>query len=89
MLVAPYHRPDKSIIEMQAILNGPEATARGTLAAVGASYVVLCPGFPVNKYAAPSAPDALKPALLAGRVPDFLEPVALAEKTPLKVWRVR
>jgi hypothetical protein len=34
------------------------------------------------------APDGLIAALLAGRAPDWLEPVPAKEKTALKLWRV-
>jgi hypothetical protein len=87
-LAAPYHRLDSAILDSHAILFGNAQKARGRLAALGANYVVVCKGLESTKPQGELPDDALKPTLLGGRAPDFLEPVPLTSPSPLKVWRV-
>jgi hypothetical protein len=61
---------------------------RDRLRDAGATYVITCKGLDSTKPAVPDTPDALQAQLLAGKAPPFLEPVALAGDTPLKVWRL-
>lgn len=86
VLSAPYHRLDRQIIATHDILRAstPEA-AEAKLRREGAIFVIVC------ETGKPGSSDAsgLQAALRAGRVPGYLEPVAVAGETPLKVWRVR
>ncbi|MGQ0671596.1 MAG: hypothetical protein ACT4N2_01770 [Hyphomicrobium sp.] len=86
VLSAPYHRIDRSIIAADHILNGPAVEAEGRLRALGAAYVVTCPGWVED---APSGGDTLQGALLAGRTPGYLDPVPLQGDGPVKVWRLK
>ena len=87
-LSAPYHRLAPSIIAAHNILHAPAAQAEQMLRDAGASYVIACKGLDSTTPAVPDAPDALQTQLLEGNAPPFLEPVALAGDTPLKVWRL-
>jgi len=88
VLSAPYHRLDKAILETHAILYASPEEAKRRLFALDATYVALCAGLATTKVQGTPPADALKPSLLAGHAPAFLEPVPLAADTPLKVWRV-
>jgi len=88
-LSAPYHRLDKSILEADRILHAAPEEAEQRLRRVGARYVILCEGLHSTRTQGDVPPNALQTLLLAGKPPGFLEPVSLAEPTPLKVWRVK
>ncbi len=85
-LAGPYHRLDKALLELNAIANADPPAARQRLAAIGAAYIVDCEhlrGMPGLRE------QGFYNRLHGGDVPDFLEPVALIGKTPLKVWRIK
>ena len=88
VVAAPYHRLDKAIVATHAIFFGPEDEALHKLTALGVTYVAVCDGLtppfdPANRG------RGLLGALSQGRVPGYLEPVALSGETPLRVWRLR
>lgn len=88
VMAAPYHRMGKSILANHNLMfaSAPEAKAR--MQAMGARYVIVCDGAGTTKPAGQMPSDALRPALLEGRAPDFLEPVAMGS-SPVKVWRLK
>ncbi len=89
VLAGPYHRLDRSILENHAIFYAGPAEAERRLRALGAAYVITCPGI-FGTIADGKVPEnAVRPSLLAGRTPPFLEPVTLSGPTPIKVWRLR
>lgn len=91
VLAGPYHRLDRQIIETHQIFYTSLEEAHARLRRAGAKYVVTCEAMADSGLGAATAPrpDSLKPSLIAGRVPDFLEPVPLAGPTPLRVWRLK
>lgn len=89
VLAGPYHRLDKAILATHAIHYADPADAERKLRATGAKYVVTCPALSSTKVEGTPSGTALRPALLAGRVPAFLEPLQLRAHTPLLVWRLR
>jgi hypothetical protein len=76
----------KTVIE--AFTGSPEA-AHATLAARGTRYLVLCPDLVEPARYAGAAPHGLMADLLAGRIPGWLETVAVPGDGSLQVWRVR
>jgi len=89
VLSAPYHRLGKSIIEANRIMFAAPEEAERRLRADGVRYVITCEGLDSTTPLGQVPPDALQKLLFAGKPPAFLEPVALAASTPLKVWRVK
>lgn len=87
-VAAPYHRIGRSIADVHRVLYGSEAEAEARVRALGGSYVAICPGLATG-LVKPVAKTGLRADLLAGRVPKWLEPVAFAGPTPIRVWRVR
>ena len=55
----------------------------------GAAYLVFCPARAEFGSYAEGNPDGLAATMLAGRVPDWLEPVPLTAEPPFKVYRIR
>lgn len=84
VVAAPYHRLDKSIIELDAILSAPAAEAAVRLHRLRVDYVVTCKGQPVDRLPASS----LAARLRSGAIPDWLEPLDLEGPARLAVWRV-
>jgi hypothetical protein len=86
-LSAPYHRMGPSILAASEILHSPPADAQRLLSAVGADYVITCPGLNTTTPATGELSDDLQKLLFEDKPPAFLEPVTLAGVPPLKVWR--
>lgn len=87
-VAAPYHRIGRAIADVYRVLYGPEGEAETRVRTLGGAYVAICPGLATG-LVKPVPKTGLRADLLAGRVPKWLEPVALARPTPIKVWRVR
>ena len=86
VLAGPYHRDNagnRAVIE--GFLAKPDA-ARAIVRATGALYLAVC-GRQTGLESA-AAPEGLAAALRDGRVPDWLEPLALGP-TPFRVYAVR
>lgn len=73
---------------IKTFLGSPDA-ARATLKARGTRYLALCPGLAEARRYAAEAPDGLMAQLRAGRVPGWLEPVAVPNDDRLLIWRIR
>ena len=87
VLAAPYHRNFRGAGKTYDIfLSLPEVAARH-LAALNVSYVALCPGAAEAQIFAEAAPEGLAADLGRGKIPTFLERIAL-EQTKLMVYRV-
>ena len=89
VLAAPYHRIGPAILETHAILSArspQEASAR--LTRVGATYVMICPG--MNQLVTPldRHPHSFYERLRRGEPLPFLEAVAPARESPLRIWRI-
>ncbi|WP_198371029.1 hypothetical protein [Roseomonas rosulenta] len=69
----PHHRAGAAIADTLAVLDGPEAEARATLARRGARLLLVCPGdpWPAGRH------GAVSEAIRAGRPVAGLDPVAL------------
>ncbi len=89
VLAASYHRNNHGNGELvRAMLARPDE-ARKIAEGSGAAYLVFCPARAEFAGYAAGNPDGLAAALLAGRAPDWLEPVSVPPEAPLKVYRIR
>jgi hypothetical protein len=52
-------------------------------------YVLICPNMSESTVYRAAAPDGFYSQLARDRAPAWLEPVALPEDSPYKMWRVR
>ena len=88
VFAAPYHRNDDgNRFAFDVFLAAPDA-ARALLARRHVAYVLTCPGSSDEVRLSAYAPEGLAAALAAGRVPAFLQPLAIAG-TPYRAYAVR
>jgi len=89
VVMAPYHRLDRSIVQGHKLLAGPPEAAEAGLRKLGVSYVVAC----AASAAPPSSANSLKPsgllaAVAGGHIPSYLAPVPLAGASALRAFRL-
>ena len=88
VLAGPYHRNvDGNVMALDAFM-GPPDKALAIAVRERMAYLAYCPGNPETGSIAAWAADGLMAALKAGRVPDWLEPVATSEDAPLRLYRI-
>lgn len=88
ILVAPYHRMDKAIIEADRLWFGSSASAERRLRELGVAHVALCPGL-TRTLGRRLPANSLHAMLHAGETPVFLEPVQMPGATTIRVWRMK
>lgn len=84
-----HHRANAAIRDVMAAFIGSPDEARGLIRRHGARYVMLCADLGEPRLLAREAPDGFVAGLVAGRVPDWLEPVDLGTPPAFRLWRVR
>ena len=84
-----HHRGQAAMRTVIETFTGSPEAARAALAARGTSYVALCPDLVEPSRYQDAAPDGFMAGLLAGRAPDWLEPVQVRGDGSLEVWRIR
>jgi hypothetical protein len=89
VLGGPYHRNIAGNLTALAAFLGVDAAAEAAVRRSGATLVAFCPGNDESRALAGFAPDGLAAALLSGKVPAWLEPVAAPENASLRLFRVR
>lgn len=88
-IAGPYHRNGAQIIDVMRAWRGDAANARATVARHGVDYLLICPNFSESTIYRSEAPTGFYSQLVQGRVPGWLEPIALPEGSPFRMWRVR
>jgi hypothetical protein len=89
VLAAPYHRNNHGNgVLVRAMLARPDE-ARTMVEASGAAYFVFCPVLPEFEGYAAGNRDGLAAMMLAGRAPDWLNPMTIAADGPLQVYKIR
>jgi hypothetical protein len=88
VLSAPYHRMGAGILATHELFHAPASQARARMTAMGARYIVLCPGLGVSFPDGPVPADALRAALVSGHPPADLETVDVGGGL-IKVWRLK
>ena len=87
-IAGPYHRNGQAILDVHHLFGGPMAGVPGILRRRGSDYVLICPDMAESTLYRSRNPDGLYGRLVSGRVPDWLEPVALPKRSPFRIWRV-
>lgn len=87
-VAGPYHRNSQAILDVQHFFGGPAEAARDIARRRGSQYVLICPDFPEATLYGARNKDGIYARLKAGRVPDWLVPVALPKGSPLRLYRV-
>jgi hypothetical protein len=84
-----HHRNAGGMHDVIALFLYPPAEGAKILVRRHSDYLVFCPGGPEALRYAYYGRDGLAAQLVAGKAPDWLEPVSLPGLRGLKVWRVR
>jgi hypothetical protein len=87
-VAGPYHRNAADIIDVQRAFRGSAEAARRTIERRGVDYVLICPGLSESTIYAAQAKQGFYMQLARGRVPGWLTPVKLPDKSPYRMWRV-
>lgn len=89
VIATAHHRGDAAMkFVIETGLASP-AEARERLRQRGTQYVVVCESRGEPKAFQNEAPEGFIARLAFGDAPDWLEPVDLGEKGPLKAWRIK
>jgi len=83
VVAAPYHRMSAQILAVHRVFDAPPAQAEARVRALGATYVLDCPPYPLV-----ADPGSFGARLRAGPAPAWLEALSGAGDS-LKVYRVR
>ncbi|MFV0280934.1 MAG: hypothetical protein ACK5JM_09280 [Rhodoblastus sp.] len=88
VIAAPYHRNNAgNRLSIDVFMAEPAAAAKIARAS-GADYLLACPAMARMQIMAERAPQGLAAALMAGRIPDWLEPLAI-KAGPNTIYRIR
>ena len=85
----PYHRNHQAILDVMRAFRGDAANARAIIDRRGINYVLICPRMSESTIYSSEAPKGFYAELARGRVPAWLEPIALPADSPYRMWRVR
>jgi hypothetical protein len=86
VMATGHHRGAQAIHDNLLSFISPPDQARQVMRAYGVTYVALCPALATaQNYAA----GGLAQSLIAGRAPDWLEPLPSVSGEGLRVWRVK
>lgn len=88
-ITGPYHRNEAAILAVHRAFRGSDELFLTTARRYGATYLLTCPNMAETTVYRAAAPDGFYARLSAGKVPDYLEPVPLSPRSPLKLWRIK
>lgn len=90
VIAGPYHRNGKAILDIHHAMDGPPEGFRPIAAAHGATYFLICPGFPEGTIYQQRSPKGFYAQMNRGQVPDWLTPVTLrtGETLPYRLYRI-
>jgi hypothetical protein len=88
-IAGPYHRAGNDILDVQHSFRATDPeVAHEVMRRHGATMLLICPGMSESTVYASEAPKGFYRQLNSGRVPAWLEPVPLPDKSPFKLWRL-
>ena len=88
-VAGPYHRNGEQIGDVMKAFRGSEAQAHGIVRKYRSDYLLVCPNMSTATIFTAEAPRGFYAQLVKGRVPGWLEPIALPKDSPFRMWRVR
>jgi hypothetical protein len=88
-IAGPYHRNGEAILDIHHAFRGTAEEARMTVAKHRAAYVLVCPNMSESTLYRAQNPEGFYVQLMNGKVPGWLEPVPLPQRSPFRLWRVR
>ena len=88
-IAGPYHRNDQAIADIMNAFRGDEAQARRIIAEEYRSdYLLVCPNMSTATIFQAETPRGFYMQLAKGRVPAWLTPIDLGDKSPFLMWKV-
>jgi hypothetical protein len=88
-ITGPYHRNEQPILDVHHAFQGSAEHFRTIAERHGAAYLLVCPNLAETTLYRSRAPNGFYAQLAKGKVPEWLEPVALSKRSPFKLWRIR
>jgi len=88
-IAGPYHRNGDAILDVYHAFQATSPdVARAIMKRRGATMVLLCPGMAESTIYKARAPQGFYVQLTDGKIPGWLEPVALPDNSPFKLWKI-
>jgi hypothetical protein len=87
-VAGPYHRNHKAIVDVMQTWQGTPEHALQTVERRKIDYVLICPMMSESTNYQVRAPQGFYAQLAKGKVPKWLQPIALPKDSPFKMWRV-
>lgn len=88
-VAGPYHRNGTAILDVHHAFTGLADAFRAIAARHKAGYLLLCPNMSETTVYRARNPVGFYAQLAKGQVPDWLEPVPLADGSPYRLWKIR
>jgi hypothetical protein len=87
-VAGPYHRNGQQIADIMNAFRGDAEQAHRLISKYHSDYLLTCPNSSTTTIFVAEAPKGFYAQLQAGKVPNWLQPVALPADSPFKMWRV-
>ncbi len=87
-IAGPYHRNGEAVLDIHKAFRGTADDALAVMKKHGATLLLLCPGMSESTIYASENPKGFYMQLIGGKVPNWLVPVSLPERSPFKLWRL-
>ncbi|MEM7779622.1 MAG: hypothetical protein AAF697_04410 [Pseudomonadota bacterium] len=89
VLATGHHRGHRAMKVLIETAIGTPQEARRTLAERGATYVALCPSLGEARLYSKIAPEGFVAGLVAGDVPEWLEPIEHEVRSGVMLWQIK
>jgi hypothetical protein len=87
-VAGPYHRNQQAILDVMRAFRGSADNAHAIVERRGIDYVLICPGLSESTIYRAETPKGFYSQLAGGKVPAWLQPIALPKDSPYRMWRV-
>lgn len=88
-IAGPYHRNGDAILDVQHAFSGSAENFRQIARRHGATLLLVCPNMAESTVYRARNPGGFYDQLARNQVPVWLEPIALPQKSPFRLWRIR
>jgi len=87
-VTGPYHRNGEQIADVMNAFRGDAEQAHQLIGKYHSTYLMTCPASSTTTIFEAEAPKGFYVQLEQGKVPKWLNPIALPKGSPFKIWRV-
>lgn len=88
-IAGPYHRNEEAILDLHYAWRGTPDDALAVARKHKATLLLICPNSSESTVYRAESPKGFYRQLSDGKVPTWLEPVALPERSPYRLWRIK